>query len=203
VGVRPGTPGGLTDEAWLALWPDFFAGASRGSGKITLVLANTSPLQTRVEHLTTGQRVWGTPPTPDLAAWYRQQDAAAEDAVIVRVLNVNERRYAVRLVRDAERDETAIAARNQQLANAAEGVLRAGRSGMPNFYLIPRLIARDVYQDYLPPDPLADVLRTDLRFLVGEYGVSLAEKLVDDLEADVTVSPDPLAWPRPRGVTSK
>jgi hypothetical protein len=32
----------LTDELWLVLWLDFYGDASRSSGEITLVLANTS-----------------------------------------------------------------------------------------------------------------------------------------------------------------
>lgn len=189
----------LTDEVWLALWPDFFGGASRSSGQITLLLADFPPLQTRIEHLVAGQSGWGIPPTPDLADWFRQQQATPEDELVVHVLNAGERRYAVHLVRRAERDETALATCNRRLANAAEAVLRAGRLGMPDSYLIPRLIARDVYHNDPPPDPLTDLLRADLRFVVDKYGVSLAEKLVDVLEADIAVSPDLHAWPRPRG----
>lgn len=189
----------LIDEVWLAMWPDFYGGPSRSDGKVILVLADVPSLQTRIEHLMTGQSIWGIKPTPILADWYHRQGATPDDDLIVRVLNADEGRYALNLVHHAERAEPTISARNQTLADAAEVVLRAGRSGMPGAYLIPRLIARDVYQHDLPPDPLAEVLRADLRFVAGEYGVSLAEKLVDDLEEAYAIGPDPHASPRPRG----
>jgi tetratricopeptide (TPR) repeat protein len=122
-----------------------------------------------------------------------------EDELVIRVLSIEERRYAVSLVRPAERDEAGIAARNRQLADEAEAVLRAGHLGMTDSYLIPRLIARDAYRNDLPPDPLVDVLRADLRFAVGNYGTSLADRLVDNLEQEYLVAPDLHASPRPRG----
>ena len=117
----------------------------------------------------------------------------------MRVVNADKYHYAASLVRKPDRDETAIAVRNQQLTNVAKEVLRAGRSGMPHSYLIPRLIARNIYRNDLPPDPIRALLRADHRFVVGKYGINLAEKLVDDLEAEGMVGPDPHAWPRPGG----
>jgi tetratricopeptide (TPR) repeat protein len=65
---------------------------------------------------------------------------------------------------------------------------------------IPRLIARDAYRHPLPPDPWENLLRADLRFVIGKYdSVSLAEKLVDDWEREGAAPPDPYASPRPRG----
>jgi tetratricopeptide (TPR) repeat protein len=117
----------------------------------------------------------------------------------VQVLDVDAHRYAVSLLPHADRDETAIAARNQALADAAEAVLRAGRPDMPDFYLLPRLIARDAYRHPLPPDPWSDVLRADLRFVAREEAATLVEKAVNDLERAYAVAPDPWAFPRPRG----
>jgi tetratricopeptide (TPR) repeat protein len=190
----------LNGEVWMALWPGFFANlSSRLSGKVTLDLVNPPTLQGDIKHLEIG---WGTrsiPPTPALADWYRQQRATSGDALIVQVLDVAARRYAVSLLPYPERDETAIAARNQALADAAEAVLRAGQPDMPDFYLIPRFIARDAYRHPLPPDPWPDVLRADLRFVAGKEAANLAEKVVNDLERDYAVAPDPQAFPRPRG----
>lgn len=188
----------LTDEIWLALWPDFFAGSSRSAGEVTLALDDASVFQTRIEHLVSGQSVWGIPPTPALAGWYRQRGAGPDDELIVRVLDPDERRYGVSLVRRAERDEAAIIARNQALADAAEQVLRTGWPDMPDFYLIPRLIARDTYRHSLPPDPWVAVLQADLRFVVRKQAASLAEKIVNELEREQVVGPDPHAWPRPQ-----
>jgi tetratricopeptide (TPR) repeat protein len=189
----------LNREVRSALWPDFFAGPSRSPGEVTLVLADGPVLQARIEHLVAGQPIWGLSPTPVLADWYRQQGATPEDALIVQVLDVEARRYAVSLARRAERDESAIAARDQALADAAEKVLRAARLSLPDFYLIPRLIAHDAYGHPLPPDPWEDVLRADLRFVVERRNAILTERVVNDLEREQAVPSDPWASPRPKG----
>jgi tetratricopeptide (TPR) repeat protein len=166
---------------------------------VTLVLADAPVLQTRIEHLVAGQPIWGLSPTPALADWYRQQGATPEDTLIVQVLDVEARRYAVSLARRAERDESAIAARNQALADAAEKVLRAARLSLPDFWLIPRLIAHDAYRHPLPPDPWEDVLRADLRFVVERRNAILTERVVNDLEREQAVPSDLWASPRPKG----
>ena len=60
----------------------------------------------------------GRAPGPALAEWYRQQGATPDDALIIQVLDVDTRRYAVSLLPQAARDEAAIGARNQMLADA-------------------------------------------------------------------------------------
>jgi tetratricopeptide (TPR) repeat protein len=188
----------LNEEVWRAMWPDFFAYSSRGPGEVTLVLADGPVLQARIEHLVARQPIWGLPPTPALADWYRQRGATLDDALIVQVLDVEARRYAVALARHTERDEAAIAARDQALADAAEKVLRAARLSLPDFWLIPRLVAHNAYRHPLPPDPWEDVLRADLRFVVERRDANLTERVVNDLERDWAVPPDPWASPRPR-----
>jgi tetratricopeptide (TPR) repeat protein len=189
----------LNEEVWWATWPDFFAGSSRGQGKVTLILADGPVLQSRIQPLMTGKAVWGLPPTLALAGWYRRLGATPDDGLSVRVLDADARRYAVALVRRADRDETAITARNQALADAAEKVLRAARLSLPDFWLIPRLIAHNAYRHPLPPDPWADVLRADLRFVMGDRDVNLAEKVVNRMEQQRAAWPDLWASPRPRG----
>ena len=189
----------LNEEVWWALWPDFFAGPSRSQGDVTLALAGGPVLQAQVQHLVYMQVVWGLSPTPALAAWYRQQRATPGDDLVVRVLDADARHYAVSLVHRADRDEPAIAARNQALADAAEAVLRPARMDLPDFYLIPRLVAHDAYRHPLPPDPWDGVLRADLRFVVGDRDVNLAEKLVDHLERELAPPPGLYPSPRPRG----
>ncbi|NVM27146.1 MAG: hypothetical protein HWN70_14695, partial [Desulfobacterales bacterium] len=189
----------LNHEVRIAMRTGLFAGPLRSPGEVTLVLAGGPVLQARIQHLVAGQAVWGLPSTPALADWYRQQEATPNDALTVRVLDVDVRRYGVALARRVERDEAAIAARNQALADAAEKVLQAARLSLPDFWLIPRLIAHDAYRHPLPPDPWEDVLRADLRFMVWDREVNLTEKLVNDLEREWAVPPDPWASPCPRG----
>ena len=187
----------LNEEVWCALWPDFSVGSLHSSGDVTLILTDGPVLQTRVEHLVPGRRAWGLPPTTALAEWYRRQEATPDDELIVRVLDADARRYTVTLIHRADRDETAIAARNRTLADSAEKVLRASQRSLPDFWLIPRLIAHDAYRHSLPPDPWADVLRADIRFVVQERNTDLVEKLVDYLEKEHARWRDHDAIPRP------
>jgi len=71
---------------------------------------------------------------------------------------------------------------------------------MPDFYLVPRLIARDAYRDPLPPDPLIAVLRADLGFIVGRYNsFALAARVVDAAERQIGVPVSFGGAPRPAG----
>ncbi len=190
----------LNREAWLVFWIDFYESSSRSRGEMTLALDSGPVLQTRIQHLVPMQPVWGLPPTPVLADWYRQQGAVPEDDVIVQVLDVEAHRYALSLARRAERDEEAVAARNRSLADTAEKVLRTGRMDMPESFLVPRLFAHGVYYDPLPPDSWEEVLRADLRFIVGKHNsIDLVEKVVDYLEREMQVPPGIDGAPRPRG----
>jgi tetratricopeptide (TPR) repeat protein len=189
----------LDEETWAALWPDFHGGADRSQGDVTLILSGGCALEARVEHLVDGQAVWGLPPMPALVDWYRELGIKPEDELIVRVLDVEARRYEVELCRRSDRDEVAIAARNKALADAAELVLRAGQPPTAYFDLIPRLIAHDAYRDPLPPDEWESVLRADLRFVIRHRAVFLSDRTVNSFERDPEVWTDPYASPRPRG----
>lgn len=196
----------LNHETWLALWPDFYTGAERSSGEVTLELENGDAytsrpvLETRVEHLILGEVCWGLAPTLALAAWYQCVGAAPGDDLTVRVVDANARRYAVSLARRTEYDPAEIAASNQTLADVAERLVRQGADDIPDSYLIPRLIASDVYHHALPPEPWDKALRADLRFVVREgRSVWLVDRLVDVLERESTPSPDPFDIPRPQG----
>jgi hypothetical protein len=84
-----------------------------------------------VQHLVTGEAVWGRPPRLLRASDTRQRQATPKDDLIVRVLDVETYCYAISPTRRADRDEAAISTRNRALADAAETVLRAGRPPMP------------------------------------------------------------------------
>ncbi len=189
----------LSEEVRLAFWPTFFADVFARPHEVTLVVGDGVTLPAQIDVLRHGQRAWGFLPNPVLANWLRQQGATIDDALIVRVLDVPERRYAVELARPGRRDEAAIAARNQALADAAAEVLREARDDLADFYLIPRLVVRGAYRDPLPPDPLEAVLGADLRIIVRDHGFQLAEKTVNTLECTMEVRPDPHATPRPAG----
>jgi tetratricopeptide (TPR) repeat protein len=189
----------LTEEVWLAFWPSFFSGVRVQPHDVMLAVGDGITISTQIDHLRPGQRAWGFLPNSRLADWFHQQGATTDDALIVRVLDVAERRYGVDLVRPHQRDETAMAARNQALAEDAAEVMRDARDDLADYFLIPRLIARGVYRDSLPPDPLVDVLAADWRFYGGPYDIRLAEKTVNCLERTMEVPPDPHAVARPAG----
>ena len=174
----------LTRDVWTALWPEFRASGTRSRGDIVLALDGGPELATCIEHLVPMQAVWGLRPTPAIAKWYRRQGATEDDELILHVVDVDSRRCSITLCRRLGRNEPAIAARNQVLADAAEAIARTGPVTIADFDLIPRLIARDVYRHPLPPDALERVLCADLRFLGWPYGVSLARRMVDSLERD-------------------
>jgi hypothetical protein len=187
----------LAEEVRLAMWPDFFSGPSRSVGAVTLHLEHGPVLRTDVSHLVSGEAVWGVRAESPLAVWLADQGATPGDDLIVRVLDVEARRYALSL---GHRDDPgAIGARSRALADVAEQVLRAGRGRMSSFDLIPRMIAHDAYRDPLPPDLWDEVLRADLRFVVDRYAAELAARVVVSFERDMDVRPDPHASPRPPG----
>jgi len=190
----------LGEEVRFAMWPDFSCGPSRSVGAVTLYLEGGPALHTHVSHLVPGEAVWGIRAEPTLAAWLADRSATPGDDLIVRVLDV-ERRYALSLVRrhTCDSDPEAIEARNRTLANIAEQVLRAGRERMPDFDLVPRMIAHDAYRHPLPPDPWPKVLRADLRFVLDRDAAELAARIVTSFERDMDVRPDPYALPRPPG----
>lgn len=189
-------------EAWLALWPDFYDGAARSKGELTLFLAGGPALPTRISHLVEGQAVWGVDAEPALAAWFERLGAAPQDDLIVRVIDVQARRYALSLDRRTmwgDEQQVALVERNLALANTAVEILRTAHLPAADFDLLPRLFARAAYCAPLPPDPWDVALRADLRFVVDEGGISLAERIVGSYERNPEVGADPFASPRPEG----
>ena len=190
----------LTDEVWAALWPDFYR-ANKVAPEVVLECANGPLLATRVTHLGEGSRAWGLAADGVFAEWCHAQGATAQDALLFTVLDSAAGRFAVRLEGRTERDEAAVQAANQKIADRIEEVLRAGRYHlMLHPDLIPRLIARDAFRGATPPDPLIEVVRQDLRFVIwmGDE-IYLAERMVEDLDRNVEVQADPHASPRPGG----
>lgn len=189
----------LCEEVRLALWPTFFANPRERPYELTLVVADDIELPVQIDFIEPGPRTWGVLPNPPLAGWLQRQGAARGDVLLVRVLDVAQRRYGVEVARAAARDEAAMNDRNQALADAAAQILRDSREDLPDYRLIPRLVAHGAFQDPLPPDPLEDVLRADGRFFGFPYDIRLAEKTVDRQERSMEVRADPHAAPRPQG----
>ncbi len=201
-------PWPLGKELFLALWPAFFAERVPAPYALTLTLPDGTAADAQIDFVRfagdvpPAERpgVWSLFPGSALNAWLRGETVEPGAALRVQATDVPGRCYAVGLIRPAQRDQVALAARNRALAEAAAEVVRAGRDAMPAFYLVPRLIARDAYRDPLPPDPLIEVLRVDLGFIVGKHdSVSLAAKVVDAAERQMGVPLSSGGAPRPAG----
>ncbi len=200
-------PWPLGEELFLALWPTFFAERVPPPYDLTLTLPDGTAADAQISFVRfagdvpPAERpgVWTLFPGSALTAWLQQEAVEPGAALRVQATDLPSRRYAVHLIRTAQRDEAALAARNRALAEVAAEVLRAGRDALPDFYLVPRLIARDAYRHPLPPDPLAAVLRADLGIIVGKHGVSLAAKVVDAAERQIGVPLSSGGAPRPAG----
>jgi tetratricopeptide (TPR) repeat protein len=196
----------IGDELWLIFRIDADRGRSRGLEGTELELAcgvgsaAGVGTQIRVARLEKAKGETDLAQSPVLADWYREREATTDDDLIVRVLDVKERRYAVDLQsRGEEALEAAISERNQVLAEVAHKIARAGRPFVINLEMLPRLVSHDVYRCSPPPDPWPRVLRPDLRFVVDRYEINLAGRLVDGIEKEQAAPADPRAYPRPRG----
>ena len=200
-------PWPLGEELFLALWPTFFAERLPSPYVLTFTLPDGTAVEAHISFVRfegpvpPAERpgVWSLFPGPALTTWLRQEAVEPGATLCVQAVDAPGRRYAIQLIRPTHRDEAALAARNRALVEVATEVLRAGRDALPDFYLVPRLIARDAYRHPLPPDPLAAVLRADLGIIVGKHGVSLAAKVVDAAERQIGVPLSSGGAPRPAG----
>jgi hypothetical protein len=108
-----------------------------------------------------GSGVWGTHSSPEFWDWFWTQDAKPGDHLIFQVIDGEAKRYAVRFERRTERDEAAIAARNQVVLKAA--LKRARRSSFPFVWEIAaHLLVTGLYQDPIPPDPIQEIWHADV-----------------------------------------
>jgi hypothetical protein len=108
-----------------------------------------------------------------LRDWLHEKKAAAGDSVLVQITDGERSRCRVTLERLAERDRVEVVRRNEELADAAEHVLRNEIRGKPLslYELTAWLLAREVYRAACPPDPLEVVLQGDRRFTPdGQHG---------------------------------
>ena len=190
----------VTTEVWSALWPDFLASKLKPVA-ITIELNNGPTLTTKVEHLRAGKPIWGLVGEPKLAEWCRSLAAGPDDDLILRVLDVQRRRYGLSLERAATLDATERRERDEYLMEEALEVVRASHEEVAlHHHLIPRLVARDLYRYSVPPSPLGRVLRADLRFVISDdTGATFTARLVERAEAERHPYDNSLTDGRPKG----
>jgi tetratricopeptide (TPR) repeat protein len=160
-----------TDEARHALWPSFGEGEKRSDRR---------PVPTRLEHgaetalslefLGTG--IWGCAMPEPIRAYLVDQRAQAGDALLIRIAHGERQTCEIQFEAQRHRDSEAVAARNGELADAAERFLKERRaSDAPIWDLVIALLARGAYKAGPAPDTLVDVLGEDSRFAQAGFHI--------------------------------
>jgi tetratricopeptide (TPR) repeat protein len=174
-----------SDEVRQALWPSFFETRKRKNERpLRVRLPSDQEISLALEFF--GRGIWGSHMPEDLRRYLVDQRADAGDALLVRVHDGEAGRAEARLEPRLKRDDARVAERNRELADAAERVLQAKYTfDTPIWDLAITLLARGLYRADVPPDPLAEVLRADPRFVdAGLHGWALAEAVTPDMLAD-------------------
>jgi hypothetical protein len=106
-----------SDELRDALWPAFFEGRKRGDREpVHLTLPNRKTIAWALEFFRAG--VWGTGGSPEFWEWLEAAGVQSGDELIFHVVDGEARQYTIGLRPRSERDEHAIAERNQQMLQA-------------------------------------------------------------------------------------
>jgi hypothetical protein len=160
-----------TGELREALYPAFFAGQEYNDrGPVHMKLPDGTTTSLPLEHL--HEAHWGTRATLEFREWFKSLHAKPGDALIVRVLDGEARLYAIEFQSRAARNETAIAARNQQIVQAAFERFRRSSTGVTDWQMSSHLLAIGLYKNPIPPDPLREIWTRDL------WEPELARKIV-------------------------
>jgi hypothetical protein len=150
-----------TGELRDALYPAFFAGREYGDREpVHLKLPDGTTTCLPLDHF--HETHWGTRATPEFWDWFKALHAKPGDALIVRVLDGEARLYAVEFQTRAARDEASIAARNQQIVQAALERFRSSSTGVTDWDMSSHLLAIGLYKHPLPPDSLKEIWTRDL-----------------------------------------
>ncbi len=149
-----------SDELQDAMCPTFYAKEQyedHSPAKVTLPDGTVTELP--FEHLYTG--IWGTHASPQFWEWLEAQNANAGDHLIFKIVNAEERRYSVAFQARRDRDEMAIAKRNQVFLDMIVKMLNRPFSAAP-WDITTHALARGFYRNPTPPDPLYEIWRDDI-----------------------------------------
>jgi hypothetical protein len=172
-----------SEEARDALYPAFFGPQSYSDrSPVVVALPDGTFTQLTLEHVGAGH--WGSRVSSELRAWLARQNAQVGDDLLLEVLDGDARHYGLSLQRRTERDEGAIAERNEQATKQALELAFALNRERMLFEVVSQLLARGFYHHPLPPDPLHTLLA------LSDYGLVLGDRAVlNGLEADTTERP--------------
>lgn len=168
----------LTDEVQTAVYPAAheMSAKRQDDSPRTFALPNGAAFAAAREFF--GPFRFGIQGDATLWDWLKQQGAQAGDALLVHVVDSEAWQCRLTFEPRSVRNEEQIARRNAVIADAAHEVLKATHEGLFWFRLAARVLARGVYRDPCPPDPLTVVLlQRDTRFRGKELGgVALATR---------------------------
>jgi hypothetical protein len=168
-----------SEELREALWPTFFAKQKyMDRGPVIALLPNGKTTEFTLEHLY--EATWGTHVTPDFWEWFNTLNTKAGDHLLFKVEDGEAKRYSVTYQSRAERDEEAIAARNEMFLEMVEKKLNRP-SGAAPWDISAHALATGLYQHPIPPDPLYELLPDTMWGFANDPGVISPE-----------VKPDPL-----------
>jgi hypothetical protein len=147
------------DDLREALWPSFFEIQKREDrGPVSLRLPGGTVTPLPLDFLgPVGQGRWGTAGSPDFWKWFKGLKAKRRDHLIFRVIDGDAKLYGVEFQPRSARDESAIAARNQALLEAALAFYRKSVNGAPDWDTVRHLLATGKYRHPVPPDPFSEI----------------------------------------------
>ncbi len=142
-------------DVWDALWPTFFAKQKyndRSPAKVAL--PNETVAEMPLEHY--GHGLWGTHATPTFWFWLKSQNPQPGDHLMFRVIDGEERWFAVTFEARAERNEAEIRKRNQEMIALGQKLMKRPYGAMDRD-ITTHALATGFYQHDVPPDPFGEL----------------------------------------------
>jgi tetratricopeptide (TPR) repeat protein len=176
----------FTEEVRLSLWPSFFESEKR---------QNRRPARARLPDGTEalleldllGVATWGCEMPAALHQYLVDRRAAADDSLLIRIVDGEAGLCEIAWESRLKRDKGTIAARNQELADAALAMFHERRAeSMTIWDLTLPLLGRGAFRSEIAPDPLEAVLGADARLLsAGLGGWYLAEGMSPETRVEM------------------
>lgn len=175
-----------SDEVLLGLWPDFHENQKRRlQDPVRVRLPDGQWCILSLRFL--GPGVWGSLMPELLRDYLVEQDAAAGDALLIRLSDGEGEENEAWLESRTQRDTAKVARRNRELADTASQFLQTSHLlEVPIWHLVVALLARGVYRGAVVPDPVEVVLSRDQRFVdAGLNAWCLSTKMTPEIFVDI------------------
>jgi hypothetical protein len=151
-----------SEELRDALWPAFFESQKYSDrAPVHLALPGGKNVEWSLDFF--GDGIWGTGGSAEFWDWLEASSMRPGDELIVQVVDGEARRYSLEFRPRSERDEQAIAERNQQILQAAARYNLKSREIRAIWEVSSHLLCTGQYHSPIPPDPLEIVLKDQLQ----------------------------------------